>query len=185
VVNLSRFLKTPPEDALRTTLARFVRRFHEVEAGLHAEGVAFGQANLEQLEKHWERAKASEAGLPPPRGVRSRPPVVVTFRAPALERARPVHERIFAHLGWRRLPSDDGALYCGGGVAIWFRPATENGTHPGELELDAPEPASVETLHDALAGAGLELSAPRTTRDGERELRFVDACGVRWRYASR
>jgi ATP diphosphatase len=37
-----------------------VRRFHRVEAGLRAEGIAPGQATLEQMERHWEAAKREE-----------------------------------------------------------------------------------------------------------------------------
>ena len=60
LANLARFVRTPPEDALRQAIARFVRRFHRVEAGLRAEGIAPGHATLEQMERHWEAAKREE-----------------------------------------------------------------------------------------------------------------------------
>ncbi|HME91423.1 MAG TPA: nucleoside triphosphate pyrophosphohydrolase [Myxococcaceae bacterium] len=61
VANLARFAKSPPEDALRQANARFTERFHRVEAGLRAAGIALGEASLEQMEELWERAKADES----------------------------------------------------------------------------------------------------------------------------
>jgi ATP diphosphatase len=60
VANLARFIKTPPEDALRGTIRRFTSRFHFVERGLEADGVPFGQATLAQMEELWQRAKLAE-----------------------------------------------------------------------------------------------------------------------------
>jgi MazG family protein len=60
LANLARFVRTPPEDALRQAITRFVRRFHRVEAGLRDEGIALGKATLEQMERHWEAAKREE-----------------------------------------------------------------------------------------------------------------------------
>jgi MazG family protein len=61
VVNLARFLKVDPEQALRKTNARFRRRFAYVEAEM-------GQgASLEKMEELWQRAKRLEsAAVPPP-----------------------------------------------------------------------------------------------------------------------
>src|SRR5437763_1435186 len=50
LANLARFIKTPPEDALRQANRRFTERFHQIEAALRAEGVPFGQATLEQMD---------------------------------------------------------------------------------------------------------------------------------------
>lgn len=60
LANLARFIKTPPEDALRQANRRFTERFHQVEAALKAEGVPFGQATLEQMDRHWQAAKERE-----------------------------------------------------------------------------------------------------------------------------
>ncbi len=61
LVNLARFVRSPPEDALRAAIARFTSRFHRLEAGLRAEGIPLGKATPEQMERHWEAAKRSEA----------------------------------------------------------------------------------------------------------------------------
>ncbi len=66
LVNLARFVKTPPEDALRQANRRFVARFRKVEAGLRAAGVAVGKASLQQMEKLWEEAKAGETASSSP-----------------------------------------------------------------------------------------------------------------------
>jgi MazG family protein len=61
VVNLARFLKVDPEQALRKTNSRFRRRFAYVEAEMD-EG-----ASLEKMEELWQRAKRREsAAVPPP-----------------------------------------------------------------------------------------------------------------------
>ncbi len=61
VVNLARFLKVDPEQALRKTNARFRRRFAYVETEM-GEG-----ASLEKMEELWHRAKRREsAAFPPP-----------------------------------------------------------------------------------------------------------------------
>ena len=54
VVNLARFLKVDPEQALRKTSARFRRRFAYVEAGM-GEG-----DSVEKMEERWQRAKRLE-----------------------------------------------------------------------------------------------------------------------------
>ena len=62
VVNLARFLKVDPEQALRRTNSRFRRRFAHVEAE-RGEG-----DSLEKLEELWQQAKRREnaATAPPP-----------------------------------------------------------------------------------------------------------------------
>lgn len=60
VANVARKLNSPPEDALRGAIRRFVSRFHRVEAGLEAQGIPFGEATLEQMDRLWDAAKAEE-----------------------------------------------------------------------------------------------------------------------------
>ncbi|MDI4637611.1 MULTISPECIES: nucleoside triphosphate pyrophosphohydrolase [Halomonadaceae] len=60
VVNLARTLKTDPEQRLRGTNAKFERRFRHVESALAGEGKVLGQATLEDMEAHWQTAKAGE-----------------------------------------------------------------------------------------------------------------------------
>jgi len=59
-VNLLRHLEVDPEAALRTTNAKFERRFRAVETEVAAAGIDLGEAGLERLEAAWQRAKATE-----------------------------------------------------------------------------------------------------------------------------
>jgi uncharacterized protein YabN with tetrapyrrole methylase and pyrophosphatase domain len=61
VVNLARFLKVDPEQALRKTNAKFRRRFAHVEAGLTALGKTPQQATIEEMEALWQDAKRGES----------------------------------------------------------------------------------------------------------------------------
>lgn len=60
-VNFARFQGIDPETALRTTNAKFARRFRAIEAALAAEGRTPETADLDELEALWQRAKAGEA----------------------------------------------------------------------------------------------------------------------------
>jgi MazG family protein len=60
LANLSRKLATPPEEALRGAVARFVERFSHVERELARRGVPHGQATLAEMDAIWEEAKALE-----------------------------------------------------------------------------------------------------------------------------
>lgn len=60
LANIARHLGIAPEDALRGTNRRFTTRFHVVEKGLEAQGVAFGKGTLEQMNTLWDQAKAAE-----------------------------------------------------------------------------------------------------------------------------
>lgn len=57
VVNIARFLKVDPEQALRATNAKFRRRFAHVEEGLAAQGKTLQQATIDQMESLWQAAK--------------------------------------------------------------------------------------------------------------------------------
>ncbi len=54
VINLARFLKVDPEQALRRTNAKFRNRFAHVEDGL---GKPLKEASLEEMETLWQAAK--------------------------------------------------------------------------------------------------------------------------------
>ena len=60
VANLARHLKVDPEDALRAANAKFVRRFHHIEAALADAGRHPKDASLEEMEALWQDAKAKE-----------------------------------------------------------------------------------------------------------------------------
>jgi MazG family protein len=57
VVNIARFLKVDPEQALRKTNAKFRRRFSHVEKGVAAAGKTLGDASMEEMEALWQEAK--------------------------------------------------------------------------------------------------------------------------------
>ncbi len=61
IVNLSRFLKVNPEDALRKMTEKFSRRFQAVEGEVQNSGKAWSDFTLEELDALWEKAKKQEA----------------------------------------------------------------------------------------------------------------------------
>jgi len=58
--NLARELDVDPEAALRTTNAKFVRRFKFIEAELAARGSSPEASSLEEMDGLWDAAKAAE-----------------------------------------------------------------------------------------------------------------------------
>ena len=57
LVNLARFLKVDPEQALRKTNRRFRDRFGYLEAKLVAQGKPLAEATLDEMEALWQEAK--------------------------------------------------------------------------------------------------------------------------------
>ena len=57
LVNLSRFLRIDPEEALRDTVKKFVLRFHYIETSLRKKGKSIYQSNLIEMDRLWEEAK--------------------------------------------------------------------------------------------------------------------------------
>ena len=60
VANLARTLDVDPEDSLRFTNAKFVRRFHYVEKVLAERGRTPDQSDLAEMDALWDEAKAAE-----------------------------------------------------------------------------------------------------------------------------
>ncbi len=60
MVNLSRHLNVPPEDALRRSNDKFMRRFRYIEAALELRGENLERATFEELDALWEEAKQRE-----------------------------------------------------------------------------------------------------------------------------
>jgi MazG family protein len=60
LVNLARFMKVDPEQALRKSNAKFRRRFAHVETQLQNRGKVFGDSNIEEMEELWQDAKRKE-----------------------------------------------------------------------------------------------------------------------------
>jgi tetrapyrrole methylase family protein / MazG family protein len=56
-VNVARFLKIHPEEALYETNEKFYRRFNYVEERVKESGKTFEQYTLEELDKYWDEAK--------------------------------------------------------------------------------------------------------------------------------
>jgi MazG family protein len=60
LVNVCRYLKIDPENALRTTNGKFERRFRYIEAQLKTQGRKPQDATLEEMDALWEEAKRNE-----------------------------------------------------------------------------------------------------------------------------
>jgi tetrapyrrole methylase family protein/MazG family protein len=57
LVNLARFVKVSPEDALRQATNRFVERFLFIEAQATASGRTVGELSFEEMNRLWDEAK--------------------------------------------------------------------------------------------------------------------------------
>ena len=64
VANLARHVEVDPEAAVRSTNAKFERRFRFIEKALAAAGRGLGEATLDEMEDLWAAAKAQERGDP-------------------------------------------------------------------------------------------------------------------------
>lgn len=60
VVNLSRFVKVDPEQALNCSVEKFVNRFCSMERKIMLDKKAFGNYTVEELDILWEESKAEE-----------------------------------------------------------------------------------------------------------------------------
>lgn len=60
LVNYARFLNVNPENALRKTNEKFVKRFNYIEDRLKESGKSFENSNLEELDKFWNESKNLE-----------------------------------------------------------------------------------------------------------------------------
>jgi MazG family protein len=57
IVNLARFVKVDPEQALRRTNAKFRKRFSHVEQGIAERGKQLSDSSIEEMEALWQEAK--------------------------------------------------------------------------------------------------------------------------------
>ena len=57
IVNLARFVKVDPEQALRKTNAKFRKRFGYIERALAERGKTLEQSNIQEMEELWQQAK--------------------------------------------------------------------------------------------------------------------------------
>jgi ATP diphosphatase len=60
IANLARKLGVDAEAALRDANAKFVRRFHHLEARAQEDGVVLAQAGLERLDGYWNEIRAAD-----------------------------------------------------------------------------------------------------------------------------
>ena len=57
LINYSRFIGVNPENALRKTNEKFIKRFQYIEKELKKEGKKITDSNLEEMDKYWEESK--------------------------------------------------------------------------------------------------------------------------------
>lgn len=57
LVNYARFLKINPENALRHTIDKFMRRFRFIERELAKRGKTVHESSLKEMDYYWEKAK--------------------------------------------------------------------------------------------------------------------------------
>ena len=60
LVNVSRFFNVNPEEALRETIARFIRRFRYVEEWMRQAGRPMARETRPEMDRLWDEAKARE-----------------------------------------------------------------------------------------------------------------------------
>jgi tetrapyrrole methylase family protein / MazG family protein len=60
IVNYSRFLKINPENALRRTIHKFIRRFQYVEKKFKEQNKSMHDATLNEMDKYWDEIKNIE-----------------------------------------------------------------------------------------------------------------------------
>ena len=60
LVNLSRFIGVNPEDALRRTIAKFIRRFRYIEMQAADRGEKLSEMTLAEMDRLWDEAKEKE-----------------------------------------------------------------------------------------------------------------------------
>ena len=57
LVNYARFLDVNPENALRRTNSKFIKRFKYVEEKIKAKGKKLSESNLKEMDYYWEESK--------------------------------------------------------------------------------------------------------------------------------
>lgn len=60
IVNVARYLGVSPEDGLRRTNGKFIRRFAALEQRMRAAGEDIAESDLERMDAHWEAVKREE-----------------------------------------------------------------------------------------------------------------------------
>jgi len=181
LANFGRFVHAPPEDALRMATRRFTTRFQYIEAQLRAEGVPFGEATLEHMERHWQAAKAAEKALPPPASLPRAPLTSLRFPVTDLAAQRAFWNAVAPLIGWqaeRGAPNE--ASYTDGALRLVFTAGAGSGASGAVLSLGAPSARAVERFR-----ASLEASHPGALQGSEPpRIRFRDPAGLLWEYTA-
>jgi len=60
LTNLSRFVRSNPEEALRGSIEKFIRRFGYIERTAKAAGKNLEEMSLEEMDALWDEAKTEE-----------------------------------------------------------------------------------------------------------------------------
>jgi len=60
MVNYARFLGVNPEEALRVTNNKFIKRFQYIEEKIKESGRSVSESNLEEMDKFWNESKSSD-----------------------------------------------------------------------------------------------------------------------------
>lgn len=60
LINLARFLKINPDNALEKTNQKFIKRFQYIENKLTEEGKNFSDVTLQEMETYWQESKLKE-----------------------------------------------------------------------------------------------------------------------------
>ncbi|WNG25753.1 nucleoside triphosphate pyrophosphohydrolase [Cystobacter fuscus] len=181
LANLSRFLHTPAEDALRMAIRRFTARFQHIESALRAEGVPLGEATLEHMERHWQAAKTREKALPPPTRVPRASLIALRLPVADLSAQRAFWDRVAPLLGWSaERAGPEEAVYGDGLYRLTFvvGPAAPS---PAVLTFAAPSAAAVQRLRALLEG--MSVGGTLEAEGGSSRLSFQDPSGLRWEYA--
>jgi len=189
LANVARFIKTPPEDALRQANRRFTARFHEIEAGLEKQGIAFGEATLVQMEALWQQAKEKHKLIPPPRAPARAGISVLRLPSPHLEKTGIFWERLVPFFGWQKQHAPDGERrYSDGGQLLLVFFAGQAFSPPAQLCVDAPSRWAVDVLHTAIAKGTLpdaQVFTTPTSRESGYGFDFQDPSGLALTYAFR
>ncbi len=65
LVNIGRFIKANPEEALRNTIKKFIERFKYIEKETAMKGKNLKDISLREMDKYWNKAKELEKGNTP------------------------------------------------------------------------------------------------------------------------
>lgn len=185
LANVARFLGVPPEDAVRAANGRFTSRFHQVEAALQKAGIPFGQATLEEMDRHWNEAKAQEKASPPAVHLPRADVSSVELSVENLSAQQALWDALVPLLGWQKQPSEPGRLRYGSGA--WEVTFVGGPKSSAAFWIAAPSREAVLKFFKQIQPLGCKASPPEEMERalGKRCLatQFIDAGSYVWRYA--